>query len=93
METSLLMQLEAVIPTFLAIMSLVLFTTKTRIFSYSIILLAIGAELIPFSVNTTALFACVFCFIGLLIREYMQTHNLNKQLHLFKISKARHHHR
>lgn len=80
MDTTLLIELEAVIPTFLAVMSLVLFTTKTRWFSYAIILLAIGAELMPLTVNITALLACVSCFIGLLVREFMQTHNLEKPI-------------
>ncbi len=78
---SLLINLEAIVPTFLAIMSLVLFTPKTRWFSYSIILLAIGTELIPLTVNITALMACAFCFVGLLVREYQSsTHHSEKRI-------------
>ncbi len=77
---TLLTHLETIVPTFLAVMSLVLFTPKTRWFSYAITLLAVGAELIPLTVNMTALLACASCFLGLLIREYMQTHNLEKPI-------------
>jgi hypothetical protein len=77
---TLFVELEAIIPTFLAVMSVVLFTPKTRWFSYAIVLLAIGAELIPLAVNMTALLACVSCFFGLLVKEFMVTHNLEKQI-------------
>ena len=77
---TILFELEAVVPIFLAVMSLVLFTPKTRWFSYAIILLAIGAELIPNTINMTALLGCTSCFFGLLLREFMLTHNLEKQI-------------
>lgn len=76
----LLLNIEAFIPIFLAIMSLVLFTAKTRWFSYAIVSLAIIAELLPLVINTTALTACIFCLIALLVRELMEAHRLEKQL-------------
>jgi len=77
----LLTQLETIIPTFLAIMSVVMFKPKTRWLSYSIVILAIIAELIPFTVNVTALLATITCFFGLLFAEYLNSHHIeNKEV-------------
>lgn len=75
-----LMHLEAVAPTFIAIMSVVMFSQKTRWLCYIAVVLAIFAELIPLSLNVTALLACISCLFALLfaelLRAYHETHSL-----------------
>lgn len=77
---SLLTNLETIIPTFMAVMALVMFKPKTRRLCYLTIVLAITSELIPITINTTALLATISCFIGLLVAEYLHTHNTERRL-------------
>jgi hypothetical protein len=76
MDTLILTHLEAIAPTVIAILSLVMFTAKTRWYCYAAVILAIGAELIPLTINMTALFACVACLVALLFSEYLQSHHV-----------------
>lgn len=73
-----LTHLEAIAPTFLAIMSLVMFTPATRWLNYGIVIMAIASEFVPLSINFTAVLACVSCFVGLLIAEAIQIHKAYK---------------
>jgi hypothetical protein len=72
MDTTILTHLEAIAPTFIAIMSLVMYTKKTRWLCYIAVVLAISAELIPLAINMTALLACVSCLVALLFAEVVQ---------------------
>ncbi len=77
---SLLASMEIIAPTFLAIMSLAMFTPKTRWLNYGIVVMAIFAELIPVPVNMTALLATIACLIGLFIAELIHSYNLDKPI-------------
>ena len=70
--------LQATIPMFVSIMSVVMFKPKARWLSYAVIALAIIAELISLTINVTAVLATISCFIGLLVTEYLQKHKLEK---------------
>lgn len=70
-----LTHLELIIPTVAAIMSLAFFTPKTRWLSYTTVVLAIAAELMPAAINITALLACVSCFAAMLFLEHLRVHN------------------
>jgi len=72
---TILTHLELIAPTFIAILSLVMFTPKTRWLCYTAVVLAITAELIPVTVNMTALLACVACLVALLFAEYLRIQN------------------
>jgi hypothetical protein len=77
MDTTVLTHLEAIAPTFIAIMSVVMYTKKTRWLCYIAVVLAIGAELVPLTVNMTALLACVSCLVALLFAELVKNLPLN----------------
>jgi hypothetical protein len=76
--------LGVVAPTFLAIISLAMFTTKTRWFNYGTVIMAIFAELIPVNTNMTALLATIACLIGLFIAEFIHHYNLDKPIRINK---------
>lgn len=67
--------LEEIAPTFLAIMSLGMFTPKTRWLSYGIVVMAIFTEFMPQHTNITALLACISCLLGLLVADMLHTHD------------------
>lgn len=69
-----LSQIEVFIPTALAIMSLALFTDKTRKLCYTTVALCILAEVIPTIVNPIALVACVACLAALVLTDVIR-HN------------------
>lgn len=71
---------EVIAPTFFAIMSVVLFTAKTRWLCYTVVSLAILSELIPATVNMTALLACVSCLAALLFSEYVRVYKVTHHL-------------
>ncbi len=75
MET-ILTHMEAIAPTFLAIMSLIMFTKQTRWLCYATVVLAIIAELIPMTLNLTALLACITCLAALLASEFLRKFNI-----------------
>jgi|GEM_PF-1791379 len=69
-----LASLDVVVPTFMSILALVLFTPKTKWLAFSTILLSIVAELIPTTINVAALIACISCLGGALFLNYLRTH-------------------
>jgi hypothetical protein len=71
-----LINLEAVAPSFVAIMSLMMFTPQTRWYCYAVVVMAISTELIPLSVNVTALLVCVSCLIALFFSEFLRVINI-----------------
>ena len=62
---------EYFLPTFTAIATLAMFTPKTRWMCYVSILLCIAAELIPETINATALFACTSALFALFLLEFL----------------------
>lgn len=72
--------LFVVIPTFLAIMSVALFTEKTRTLCYSTATLTVLTELVPTlsGINTMALITCTFCLIALLLMDILQLGRLRR---------------
>jgi len=71
-----LVAIEAVLPTFIAIIALVTFTPKTRWLSYTVVVLAMLSELIPLQIHMTGLLATSSVFIGLLILELLRARNI-----------------
>jgi len=63
-----------VLPTFLAVMSVALFTEKTRNLCYGTATMTVLTELVPSStgINTMALITCTFCLIALLLTDILQ---------------------
>jgi hypothetical protein len=68
-----LSSLEIVIPTFMAVLALVLFTEKTKWLSFATILLAIVAEMLLPHINIAALIACISCLAGVVFINYLRT--------------------
>lgn len=67
--------IESLLPTFIAILSLVLFTQQTRKICYAAAALCVLAELIPMELNLTALFSCAAVLTGMIIIEMLQSHH------------------
>ena len=69
-----LIAIEQILPTFLAVLSLGLFTAKTRWFCYIAIALAISSELIPHERNFVGLATCITAFLALCIADLVRIH-------------------
>lgn len=69
------------LPTFAAILALVLFTEKTKLLSFSLATLAVFAELVPADINIMALATCVGCVTSMLLIQYLRSYTgFNKKL-------------
>lgn len=79
-----LMFIESIIPTFIAILSLALFTKQTRKLAYATVSLSIFAELVPLEINALALFACTACLAAMLILDLLNAIHLLKMSSLVK---------
>ncbi len=66
-------EIEAILPTIVAILGLTLFTPGTRWMCYTAVLLSIIAELIPMVINSTALIACSACLVAMFILELLRS--------------------
>ena len=73
--------IELFLPTFVAIATLTMFTPKTRWMCYTAIVLCIFAEMIPLTVNTTALFACTSALFALFLLEFLYAAKYVKRGH------------
>jgi len=67
-----------VLPTILAILSLIMFNRNTRWFCYVLVSLSVVAELIPAQYNTTALAATVTALIALVIMDIVKHGHIHK---------------
>lgn len=65
--------IESILPTFMAILALALFTKQTRKLCYATVSLSILAELIPLSINPMALFACSACLVAMIVVDLLQS--------------------
>ncbi len=65
------MELLAMVPAILAVLSLGFITPTTRGYCYAIVVLALGAELMPLQVNLLTLAICVACLVALLVHELL----------------------
>jgi hypothetical protein len=61
-------------PTFFSVLSVGLLRKKTRWLCYATVLLSIGAELIPLSINALGLTACITCLVALMVGDFLRTH-------------------
>lgn len=69
--------LDMIAPTFFSLLSVLLFRKHTRWLCYITVLLAIGAELIPLSVNFIGLSACVACLGALIIGDVLRSYHIS----------------
>lgn len=58
-----------VVPTILAILSLVMFNEKTRWFCYTLVVLSVASELVPIQVNAIALAATCSALAALIVMD------------------------
>lgn len=70
--------IESILPVCCAILSLALFTKQTRKLCYAVASLAVMAELIPLSINISALFACSACLLGMITIDILQAQHVLK---------------
>jgi len=68
--------IQVLLPTFVAIISLTMFTKRTRYLCYTAVTLSIVAELVPTTIDSTALIACVFSLCALLFMEVLRAWNI-----------------
>ena len=76
--------IEALLPTFIAILSLVVFTKQTRKLCYATVALCTLSELIPLQLNLTALFSCAAVLTGMIVIEFLQTHHFLRMSSVIK---------
>lgn len=72
--------IETILPTCIAILGLALFTKQTRKLCYAAVSLSVLAELIPLELNSIALFACSACLASMIIVDILDS------AHLLRIS-------